>query len=315
MSHVFASPPRPATSCHVAPCRDDAQLRAYIDRHWRTGHVLARDPQMFDFTYRSPWVDLERFPGGTSVLCIYDDDARPGDPDALLGFLGSIVAPYPRPTSYWLALWHVQPQLKGTGLGGRLLARMQEHAEAVGGWIGTFGAGPEAVPVYLKRGYAVRAVRRWIFDPATIGQDQGHASSGASTPPTIGETTPDEDWMVHRYDRHPAFEYERSPSGVFRTETNDWGVVTHACRLVDGRTDGLRVVWERGRRVADIAGVPHLMDAWDFDCPGSGWSLASNELPSVFHPPAARGNLIHASGRPFLPSIVTKGDCDQDRPN
>ncbi|MFK7959808.1 MAG: GNAT family N-acetyltransferase [Phycisphaerales bacterium] len=309
-----ATASRTATSCHIAPCRDDAQLRAYIDQHWRAGHVLARDERMFNFTYRTPWVDRAHFPSGTSVLCIYDDDGEHGPKGQLLGFLGTIVASYPRPTSYWLALWHVLPSLKGTGLGGKLLAQMQSHAESADGWIGTFGAGPEAVPVYLKRGYAVRAVRRWIFDPKGLAE-AGERPWTRPTPPAITEHQPDDAWLAHRYDDHPILAYERSPAGVFRTETNAWGVVTHACRITDGVTDGLRCVWERGRRLADVAGVPHLMDAWDFDCPGPGWALATKDLPSVFHPPAARGNLIHAAGRPFLPSIVTKGDCDQDRPN
>jgi hypothetical protein len=61
-------------------------------------------------------------------------------------------------------------------------------------------------------------------------------------------------------------------------------------------------------------GVPYLMDAWAFERPGRNWSLASEGLPSVFHPPEARGNLIYAVGLPFLPRNVQKGDCDQDRP-
>lgn len=42
---------------------------------------------------------------------------------------------------------------------------------------------------------------------------------------------------------------------------------------------------------------------------------AREDLPSVFHPPEARGNRIYAVGLPFLPDRVHKGDCDQDRPN
>lgn len=299
-----------ASTCTIMPCRDDAQLRAYIDRYWRADHVLARDPRMFDFTYRTPWVDRERFPLGTSVLCVYDEQGEHGEVGRLLGFLGSIMAPYPRPSSYWLALWHVLPELKGTGLGGALLRQMQRQAIESESWIGTFGAGPEAVPVYLKRGYAVRAVRRWVYDP------ENHQSPPGSVAwPNQSERAPDEQWLRYRFDQHPVFAYVRDEHGVHRTETNAWGVVTHCCKLWGDWRESLDRVYEQGRRIAQIAGVPHMLDAWAYDCPGQGWSLAGEDQPSVFHPPEARGNLIYASGFPFLPVSVTKGDCDQDRPN
>ena len=303
MSSTTPTQPDLRTRCTVEACRDDPQLRGYIDEHWRAGHILARDERMFAFTYRTPWVNRTRFPGGTSVLCIYDDDR-------LLGFLGTFITPYPRPESYWLALWHVLPELKGTGLGGALLREMQSRCESVDGWIGTFGAGPEAVPVYLKRGYAVRAVRRWVYDPQTNPEGACRAVALHSS-----ERPPDDAWHTYRYDRHPIFEYDRRAEGVFRTEQNAWGVVTHCCRLNGNPRATLDEIHRDGARLARASGVPHLLDAWAFDCPGAGWTLAAEDLPSVFHPPSARGNLIYASGRPFVPSMVTKGDCDQDRPN
>jgi GNAT superfamily N-acetyltransferase len=195
----------------VRPCDDAAQLQEYIDTYWRHGHVLARD--------------ADRFPAGLSVLGLYDR-AR------LVGFLGAIVAPYPRPQSYWLALWHVLPELKGGGLGGKLLQRMQEIAEERDGWIGTFGAGPEALPVYLKRGYCVRAARRWIYGP--------EASTPVSLAPVLhsAECEPSPQWFDYRYHRHPVYTYDVRPRAIFRTEDNPWGRVTHACWLaVEARTE------------------------------------------------------------------------------
>ncbi len=287
----------------VEPCRDDAQLREYIDEHWRKGHVLARDPAMFDFQYRTPWVDTEMFPLGTSVLCTYSEA---GD---LVGFLGAIVAPYPRPYSLWLALWHVLPETKGTGIGGQILRAMQDHCTAKDGWIGTFGAGSEAVPVYLKRSYAVRAVRRWVFD------GERSPTRGPEPRPTVGETGPPEEWLTYRYDRHPTFNYSRLGQTVVRTEDNDWGRVTHALLLGPDWPNHIPDVFEREQAAAKANSADYLLDCWTFDCPGSGWTLAAEDLPSLFHPPDARGNLIYASGRPFMPATVSKGDCDQDRPN
>lgn len=305
----------------IEPCRDAAQLRTYINQFWRRDHVLARDERMFRFTYMTRWVDRAVFPQGISVLGIYES-AQPGS--RMLGFLGAIVAPYPRPRSYWLALWHVLPELKGGGMGGKLLSRMQEIAlrptreVSSEGWIGTFGAGPEALPVYLKRGYCVRAARRWVFDPAKV-------SGAAVLKHEAGPGTPGEDWLRYRFDEHPLFRYERRPGGIYRTEENAWGVVTHCCRL--GTVPDVRELSElhaAGSRRAAQLGKPFLMDAWSFDAPGAssdgsaagtGWTLASDDLPSVFHPPEARGNTIYAVGRPCIPNMIHKGDCDQDRPN
>jgi GNAT superfamily N-acetyltransferase len=286
----------------VRPCDDAAQLQKYIDTYWRHGHVLAHDAALLKFTYGTPWVDRDRFPAGFSVLGLYDR-AR------LVGFLGAIVAPYPRPQSYWLALWHVLPESKGGGLGGKLLQRMQEIAEERDGWIGTFGAGPEALPVYLKRGYCVRAARRWIYDP--------EASTPVSLAPVLhgAECEPNPQWLDHRYHRHPVYTYDVRPRAIFRTEDNAWGRVTHACWLaVEARTEAESVYRAESAR-ATQSGRRYLMDAWAFDRPGPGWLPAPADLPSVFHPVEARGNVIYAVGRPFVVTRVHKGDCDQDRPN
>lgn len=291
----------------IEPCRDPEELARYIDANWRKDHVLARDPRMFAFQYQTPWVDRSRFPHGISVLCAHEDGK-------LVGFLGSISAPYPSPRSLWLALWHVLPTMKGGGLGGQLLLEMQRLALGTDnrGWIGTFGAGPEALPVYLKRGFACRAVRRWVFDPGAFRAADPLPVRG---PLNSMESVPSDDWRAFRYDRHPIFQYERRRTAIFRTERNEWGLVTHLLTRWDDFRDDVLAVHERERIVAEKSGVPFMMDAWSVDSPGSGWALAPQELPSVFHPPAARGNLIYASGRPYQPFDIEKGDCDQDRPN
>ena len=87
------------------------------------------------------------------------------------------------------------------------------------------------------------------------------------------------------------------------------------CRLGSDWWNAVRTVYERERVVAERAGQRYVMDAWSFDRPGNGWTLASNDLPSVFHPVQARGNITYAVGLPFVPTRIHKGDCDQDRPN
>lgn len=287
----------------IRPVDDAKQLQHYINTYWRRGHVLATDDAMFRFTYSTPWVDRSIWPGGMSVLGLYDGGR-------MTGFLGSIVAPYPRPQSYWLALWHVLPEMKGTGLGGKLLARMQCTAEACDGWIGTFGAGPEALPVYLKRGYCVRAGRRWIYAP---GEDATNATIPPPTRLHSAESRANKEWLDHRYWKHPAYSYQQQDGVIYRTEENAWGVVTHVCHFPEGADRAIARIHHADSTTAN--GRRYLMDAWAFDNPGTGWTAAPDDLPSVFHPPEARGNTIYAVGRPFLMSRIHKGDCDQDRPN
>ncbi|MCA9278776.1 MAG: hypothetical protein H6815_11350 [Phycisphaeraceae bacterium] len=316
MSGIEGKPTRKPITCApvIEPCRDAQQLRDYIETHWRAGHVLAQDEAMFRFTYMTPFVDRNQFPNGISVLGAYDNAGN------MQGFLGAIIAPYPRPRSFWLALWHVLPELKGTGTGGALLREMQTLAVGDGfdaqaantGWIGTFGAGPEALPVYLTRGYCARAGRRWVFDPSTNEASSIPSIQCESAP---SENAPSPEWFAHRYINHPSFDYETTPNAVFRTETNSWGRVTHACWLGANWESDVKRVYERESAIAQTNGQSYLLDAWSFTCPGRGWSLAPKELPSLFHPVDARGNTTYAVGFPFIPSTIHKGDCDQDRPN
>ena len=284
----------------LEPLRDRELLREYIEEHWGAGHVLARDAAMTDFTYATPWVDRARFPSGYSVLGAYEGDR-------LLGVLGAIAAPYPRPTSYWLALWHVRPGLVGSGLGLRLLAELEEYALRGDGWIGTVGAGPDALPVYLRRDFTVRGVRRWVYQP-----QRATRARRFHLPRHPAEVDPPADWIGFRFNRHPRLDYEIRREGVFRTEANAWGRVTHVLRMPADSSP--REVYEREEAVARRAGTRYLMDAWSFEVPGPGWRRAPADLPSVFHPPEPRGDQVFAVGLPFLPSSVQKGDCDQDRP-
>lgn len=56
----------------IRPCEDAKQLQQYINTYWRRGHVLATDDAMFRFTYSTQWVDRSVWPGGMSVLGLYD---------------------------------------------------------------------------------------------------------------------------------------------------------------------------------------------------------------------------------------------------
>lgn len=258
---------------------------------------------MFEFQYRTPWVPAELFPSGTSVVCAY------GSHGDLVGFIGAIVAPYPRPLSYWQSLWHVVPRMKGTGVGGRLLERMRDLATTSDGWTGVFGTTPEGLRVYRRHGFEIQPVSRWIYSPG------GAAPSTTPSALLLGEQRPSDEWDEYRFGQHPTFTYERCGSTVFRTESNSWGRVTHVVRLGTDWFGAVEGVYEAQLRQAESNGEPYILDAWEREHPGGNWSMADQNLPSVFHPPEARGNTLYAAGFPYCPSVLDKGDSDQDRPN
>lgn len=257
----------------IAPCRDAERLRRYIDQHWKPGHILARSPVMFDFQYRTPWAEA-MFGDAYSIL----EAERDGE---LVGFIGAIAAPYPADRSLWLALWHVIE--KGTGVGGRLLAEMEQRAD----WIGTFGAGPEALPIYRKRGYHVTEVRRWVH---RIDVEPRRGVTGPAYP---------SDWVDYRFRLHPVFDYEFEDDSIMRYESNEFGEIAHAITGYNDRWNNFGF---------------SLVDCWSPHQPSGRWRLAPQDMPSVFHPPEARGNTIYAVGKPTMPVHIGKGDCDQDRP-
>jgi len=238
----------------------------YIGEHWRAGHILSYDRALFDFQYKRG--------DEYNIACAMDGDR-------LVGFLGAIESPWPVKKSLWLALWHTLPECRGTGLGGKLL----EWMEARAGWIGTFGAGPLAVPVYMKRGYESARIRRWVPE----GSHATFASVCRRTP---------EDWLDFRFSGHPTFTYESAHGVIFRKD----GAWTHIVHV--GQSEA---------RVESICDW-RSCDCWAVSPPGDGWALCNPEVPSVFHPPEARGNIIMAVGKPFVPTWIMKGDCDQDRP-
>lgn len=287
----------------IVPCEDPEELRAYIAEKWLADHVLVRDEAMFDFQYRTPWVDHRDFPEGISVLCARDAAGN------LVGFSGAIATPYPRPCSYWRALWHVRDDHRGQGLGGALLEQMRAIAEPRNGWLGTFGAGPMARPVYRHHGFGTRSVYRWLYEP-TIPP-----SNALKQPRVNHEVDPPEEWFVYRYERHPRFVYSRVKGVWFRVDENDWGLVGHVVYidetwpLVVG--DLHRNLTERSKN----EGRPALVEVWSPEWPGTGWRIAPHDVPSVFHPPERRGSVRYAAGWPFLPRRIGLGDADQDRPN
>lgn len=253
----------------IRKCVDPEAVMRYIGSYWKAGHILSRSREMFDFQYLRD--------GEYSIQCAYNGTE-------MVGFIGAIVAEWPEPSSYWLALWHTLESCRGTGVGGRLLQAMEDAAPS---WIGTYGAGPKAVPVYLKRGYEVCSIRRWVpTSPIADFSRLGRRTSSS--------------WVDFRFTRHPVFSYEMSGGLIYRRNA-DW---TH----IVGSTDLVS---------SDIVSgdIGQNVDCWSATEPGNGWVLCDPSVPSVFHPPEARGNTTIAVGKPYVPLWIMKGDCDQDRPS
>src|SRR5712691_7128388 len=91
-----------------------AELQEFLDRHWKRGHVLARDAELLRWQHRSP-----RGPDALEIVTARDAGG------ALLGLLGIIAGEATvrggRRPAAWLTTWIVPPEHRQRQVGLRLL--------------------------------------------------------------------------------------------------------------------------------------------------------------------------------------------------
>ncbi len=91
---------------------------AFIDRHWRQGHILARERAVLDWYY------------GTPQGCNFLLARRDGEIFAVLGYIDADRFYYPQPpeqSELWLALWKVRDATGVPGLGLRLILELKKR--------------------------------------------------------------------------------------------------------------------------------------------------------------------------------------------
>jgi GNAT superfamily N-acetyltransferase len=302
------------------------ELQAFIDEHWRRGHVLARDAELLRWQHRRP-ADPD-----TLAVLVAEEEARIV---AMLGWIEfDACAGEERVRGGWMTNWLVVPEARGRGLGLALVRHAMEHAYE---FIGALGANSATLHVLGAAGFAEVGMHRWVrvFDTDALRELLGGREyHQVPRPPTaegdafVGACR-DEAFLDWRYRGHPRFRYD-----LLRDES-----AFAAYRIEQVAGSSAKVM-----RVTDVLGGAGLVDAVvdaaqrervvfaDFYCTSPRFAeplehagfVAVDGLPGRFQP-------LDFSDRPIVSNFwvaprlgvdfgggdlyVTRADSDLDRPN
>ena len=306
------------------------ELQAFVDEHWRRGHVLARDAELLRWQHRR-----RSEPDRLSVLVAEDD----GRLVAMLGWIEfDACVGDERVRGGWMTNWLVVPEARGRGLG---LALVERALEAEYELVGALAANAATRHVLGGRGFAEAGMFRWVrvFDADALRELLGGRElPKAEAPAEAREGTGfvgacrDGEFVRRRYREHPRFRYEVLESGglaAYRLETVA-GSSAQVMRIVDFL--GGEALAARLAEAAASAGAVFA----DFSCTsvrfGAPLEAAGFEredrlpaaLPGRFQP-------LDFSDRPIVSCFwaaprlavdfaggdlyVTRADSDLDRPN
>jgi predicted N-acetyltransferase YhbS len=322
--------------------KDVPELQAFIDRHWRRGHVLARDERLLRWQYRHP--------AGEELVSVLA--ARDGG--RLAGFLGLVQTPFAwlgeRQSGAWLAMWSVEPEARSSGLGLALLVEALQRFEVVA----CIGFNETAGRIFSGIGFEVRpTLPRWVRMGAELPPSRAvhvveWTDDVAGRWDTCWErlsgslvgSVRDSAFVRRRYVEHPVFRYVvRLAEG---SESDVEALCVHRIEQVrDSREEVIRFV--------ELLGHPDVVSALAeralADCPGAALAdffsvsaqfgkplerlgfLRAESLPG---PPPHRFQPLEPAPAPGVafwrreglggdfadaPVYATRGDGDQDRPN
>jgi GNAT superfamily N-acetyltransferase len=132
------------------PVRRLSELQTFIDRRWRRGHVLAHDAELLRWQHRRPGDE-----GRLSVVTA----EQAGELVGMLGIVAFEACVHgERGRGGWMTNWLVVPELRGQGIGRRLLERALEELELVGALAGN----ATTERVLGRLGFAEMLMRRWV---------------------------------------------------------------------------------------------------------------------------------------------------------
>ena len=127
------------------------ELQSFVDRHWRAGHVLARDAELARWQWRHP-----DDPQLLSVLAARDGGG------SLEAFLGLVPVTFSklgeRVDGAWLAMWTATPEAQSRRVGLALLLAARERFPV----LACLGFNKTAQRIYEALGFAVRPLERWV---------------------------------------------------------------------------------------------------------------------------------------------------------
>jgi GNAT superfamily N-acetyltransferase len=305
-----------------------AELQAFVDEHWRRGHVLARDAELVRWQHRR-----RSDPDRLAVLAAEED----GRLVAMLGWIEfDACAGVERVPGGWMTNWLVVPEARGRKLG---LALVERALEAEYELVGALGANSATRHVLGGLGFAEVGMFRWVrvFDPDALrelvgGRELPAAEAPAEAPGRGGivGACRDEDFVRRRYREHPRFRYEVvGELAAYRIETVA-ASSARVMRIVDFLGDEALA-----RRLAEAAEAAGVVFA-DFSCTSARYGAPleaagferedrlGSALPGRFQP-------LDFSDRPIVSCFwgaprlgvdfaagdlyVTRADSDLDRPN
>lgn len=320
-------------------CSDLPALMAFIDRHWRKGHVLSTSRALMDWQHRAE--------DGRYNYLLAEEKGE------LLGVLGYIPgsrydAAMASGNTLWLALWKIREGCAVAGLGLRMLKALEQ--EAPGAAVAVNGINMNHPPMYRALGYTVgELTQHYMINPALpqtlLSGPYAHARprEGAAS---LREVREDElasltleaqprpqkspRYFMNRFLRHPFYCYR-----VFLLEHKEEKALIAARIATHGSARVLRIV--------DMSGQSSLLaesgsalqkrmledeveyaDFWQHGLPGSAFEAAGfgvagqggTTAPNLFEPfVPSQGRILCAYKTRHPAFAVCRADGDQDRPN
>ncbi|MGH9658285.1 MAG: hypothetical protein ACRD96_07055 [Bryobacteraceae bacterium] len=154
-------------------------MMQYIDRRWRSGHVLSRDRELLEWQYDPRLVVHGDFAGVTVQLAW-----QGGTIVGMLGLTGFVLSHDGiESPGVWLSNWYANPECRGQNVALRLLWSVQKLGYEV---MATLGANEVSAPIFRSLRFDVlEDLPRWVavFDAAStatlLAEIDGQAASGA----------------------------------------------------------------------------------------------------------------------------------------
>jgi hypothetical protein len=335
--------------CQTADVPD---VLAFLEAHWKPGHIFTRDRELFDWQYAR-----QDRPGEYSIAL-----ARKNGDGELVGMLGYLPTRRFDPALagnnvIWLALWKVRDDIAAGPIGLQLLNDVtagEPHAS-----IGVIGFQPAAAAIYTALKFRVGELRHYVlpnpdvsaFELASfVRRPNRRVADTTLTAVAVDDTTfsgtvagldlgsrdrqlphKTPTYFRSRYLQHPRYRYETfvlrrddRPIGLLATRLAAHGKRL-ALRVVDfiGADDLvpalgrpiLDQVRHHGAEYADVLnwGIdPGLFEAAGF----SGIDPSGPDIvPNHFEPFERRNASVRFALKADRPAVLFKGDGDQDRPN
>ncbi len=154
------------------------RVQAFIDRHWRRGHVLATSRRLLEWQHLDPNGERLNF-----LLLEEDEEARGPEPLGILGFIPThqFDPGLERDRHLWLAIWKIREDARAGRAGLSMVAHLRDSLKPAS--MGSFGINEVVLPIYRWLGYRVSRLNQWVLmNPATTAPRIALPSSTAENP-------------------------------------------------------------------------------------------------------------------------------------